>query len=397
MSYARYWQLDPEVIFLNHGSFGACPKRVIEYQQQLRNRIERQPVQFFVRDMEGLLDRSRAALASFLKCAPHDLAWVGNATTGINAVLHSLKFAPGDELLVTNHEYNACRNALEFVAARDEARVVVVELPFPVAGPALATEIILERVTSRTQLVLLDHVTSQTGLVLPLEDLIPVLKARGIRTLIDGAHAPGMIDLDLASLDADFYAGNCHKWICSPKGAGFLYVRAELQSQIRPVVISHGASSRRTDRSRFLVEFDWPGTWDPSAVICVGRALSDMEQLVEGGWPAIRAANREKAIAGRRQLCDALQTAPPCPDSMIGALASVPLPDAPADALASVSDLYGDPLQETLLTRWRIEVPIIPWPAHPHRLIRISAQLYNQADDYATLASALRDLFPAVS
>lgn len=387
------WVLDPEVIFLNHGSFGACPRRVLAYQQALRARIEHQPVQFYVRDFERLLDEARAPLARFLGAAPGDLAFVPNATTGVNAVLRSLRFEPGDELLVTDHEYNACRNALEFAAARDGARVVTCSLPFPLSAGTDIAGVVLDAVGPRTRLVLLDHVTSQTGLVLPLEKILPELRARGVATLVDGAHAPGMIDLDLNALDADYYSGNCHKWICAPKGAGFLYVRRDLQRAIRPPVISHGANSRRTDRSRYLIEFDWSGTWDPTAVLAVPEALRLMDGLVDGGWPAVRERNRRLALSGRDLICEALGVAPPAPDSMIGALAAVPLP--PADGEASLSPLYGDPLQEELLQRWRIEVPIVPWPAHPARLVRISAQLYNQRSDYEQLADALHELFVA--
>lgn len=388
---AQNWSLDPDVMFLNHGSFGACPRAVLAWQQTLRERIERQPVQFYVRDLEPLLDEARGSLATFLGAAAGDLAWVGNATTGINAVLQSLSFAPGDELLVTNHEYNACRNTLEFVAGRDGARVVTVDIPFPVANESVVVDTVLDAISARTRLVLLDHVTSQTGLVLPLEHILPKLRELGVLSLIDGAHAPGMIELDLAALDADFYTGNCHKWICAPKGSGFLYVRGELQHSIRPPVISHGANTRRTDRSRFLIEFDWPGTWDPTAVLSVPEALRVMSGLLEGGWPAIRKRNRAMALQGRALICKALGVKPPAPESMIGSLAAVPLP--PAEGEASLSPLYGDPLQDELLERWHIEVPLVPWPAHPQRLIRISAQLYNETAHYERLAGALRELF----
>ncbi len=388
-----HWTLDPDVDFLNHGSFGACPRAVQQYQQTLRERIERQPVEFYVRDLEAFLDDAREALAAFLNCRANDLAWVQNITTGVNAVVRSLRFDPGDELLVTDHEYNACRNALEFAAKRDGATVVVANVPFPSAGFEEAHDAIMARVTKRTRLALLDHVTSQTGLVMPLQSLVPALRERGVQTLIDGAHAPGMIDVDIDALGADYYSANCHKWLCAPKGAGFLHVRPEHQRHIRPPVISHGANTRRTDRSRFLIEFDWPGTWDPSAVLCVPEALRVMESFLPGGWPAIRKRNHELVVAGRRLLCDALGAEPPCPETMLGSLAAVALPDS--DGPASDSPLYGDPLQTRLLDRWGIEVPLVPWPAHPKRLIRISAQLYNDLPQYRRLAGALRELFPS--
>jgi isopenicillin-N epimerase len=385
-----HWLLDPDVVFLNHGSFGACPRPVLEYQTELRARIERQPVRFFVRDLEGLLDEARAVLADFLGAAPDDLAWVANATTGVNAVLRSLELAPGDELLTTDHEYNACRNALEFVAGRWGARVVVAALPFPIAGPDEALAAILARVTPRTRLALIDHVTSQTGLVLPAGEIVATLRERGVETLVDGAHAPGMLPLALDTLGAGYYTGNCHKWLCAPKGAAFLHVRRDLQPTVRPAVISHGANSPRRDRSRFLLEFDWVGTGDPTACLALPEALRFMGELLPGGWAALRRHNRARTLEGRDLLCRALDVAPPCPDEMIGSLASLPLPDG--DGAPPSSALYADPLQDRLLEDFRIEVPVIPWPAPPRRLIRISAQLYNRPGDYRRLADALRAL-----
>ena len=379
--------LEPDLLFLNHGSFGSCPRPVLEAQARRREQMERQPVEFFVRRLGAAYDEARAVVARFLGGEADNLAWVPNATSGINAILRSMDLRPGDELLTTDHEYNACRNVLEFAAARADARVVVAEVPFPLSGPEQAVEAIVERVTSRTRLLLVDHVTSQSALVMPIEALVRELRDRDVEILIDGAHAPGMVPIDLGALDVEYYVGNCHKWLCAPKGAGFLHVRDDRQASVRPAIISHGANSTRTDRSRYLIEFDWMGTADPTAVLCVPDALHFMESLLPGGWPELYSRNRDLALAGRRVLCAALDVPPPCPDEMIGAMASLPLP--PGERQLPNSALYADPLQDVLLEKWRIEVPIIPWPASPRRMIRISAQVYNRIEQYERLAEAL--------
>jgi isopenicillin-N epimerase len=387
----RRWPLDPAVTFLNHGSFGSCPLSVLEFQREVRARLERQPIQFFVRDLEGLWDEARHALAQFVGADTDELVFVPNATTGINAVLRSLDFEAGDELLVTDQEYNACRNALNYVAERSGARTVVAPIPFPLRNEDEMIAPILERVTSRTCLALVDHVTSQTSLVFPLRRLVQELAARGVDALVDGAHAPGMVPLNLREIGAAYYTGNCHKWICAPKGAAFLTVRANRQKLIRPLVISHGANSSRTDRSRFLIEFGWMGTADPSAMLAVPEALRFMAAQLPGGWPTIMERNRKLALAARGVLCAALKIEPPAPDEFIGSLASVPIRDA-ANVEPSKSPLYLDPLQDRLLHDHSIEVPVIPWPQPPKRLLRISAQLYNSIPQYERLASALLDL-----
>ena len=387
------WLLDPRVVFLNHGSFGACPRAVLERQREFQERMERQPVQFLHRELEGLLDASRNALAEFLGADPGNLVFVANATEGVNTVLRSLEFKAGDELLVTDQEYNACRNALNFTAARAGATVAVAAIPFPLKSPDDALEAVLRRVSPRTRLALVDHVTSQTGLVLPLARIVKELAARGIDTLVDGAHAPGMVPLNLREIGAAYYTGNCHKWLCAPKTAGFLHVRADLQKFIHPLSISHGANSPRTDRSRFELEFGWTGTVDPSARLCVAESLRYLGSLLPGGWPQIMARNRELALAARDLLCRALNLAAPCPDECIGSLASVPLPDAPATERPA-APLYLDPLQNRLREKHGIEVPVIYWPAHPKRLLRISAQLYNSLPQYQLLAEALAAEMP---
>lgn len=388
---SRHWLLEPDVDFLNHGSFGACPRPVLEAQRRWRERIEAQPVRFFVREHEAHLDAARAAVADFVHCDAHDLAFVPNATTGVNTVLRSLHFEPGDEILATDQTYAACKNALDAVAAAAGARVVVAHVPFPVAHPDdVVAAIDRVAVEKRTRLALLDSVSSPTGMVLPIARLAAAMAAKRIPVLVDGAHAPGQCEVDLRELGVDYYAANCHKWLCTPKGAGFLWVRRDLQERIHPLVTSHGATARRADRSRFLLEFDWTGTSDPSPYLCVPEAMAVLAGMVPGGWPEIRRRNRDLALAGRRALCAALGIEPPCPESMVGSMAAVPLPDG--DPTPRASAFHTDPLQDALWSLHRIEVPVFPWPAAPQRLLRISAQLYNAPAQYERLAAALSGL-----
>ncbi|HUR80542.1 MAG TPA: aminotransferase class V-fold PLP-dependent enzyme, partial [Thermoanaerobaculia bacterium] len=265
-------------------------------------------------------------------------------------------------------------------------KVVVADIPFPITSPDVVIERVLERVTERTRLVLIDHVTSQTALIFPVKELIAALRGKGIDTLIDGAHAPGFLPLNLRELNAAYYTGNLHKWVCAPKGAAFLYVRENRRAGVRPALISHGSNSPRRDRSRFLIEFDWTGTFDPSAWLCVPDALRFMASLLPGGWPSVVCRNQELALRARDLLCETLRIDPPAPDSMLGSMAAVPLPDGSANEAPS---LYGDPLQDRLLYEHGIEVPIVPWPHPPKRILRVSAQLYNVFEDYEKLAAAL--------
>lgn len=398
----RYWALDPEVTYLNHGAFGACPWPVLRAQDEWRTRMERHPIRFHDIELETHLAHARGRLAEFLHADPADLAFVPNATTGVNTILAALDFAPGDEILATDHEYNASLNAARRVAAKHGANVVVASLPFPTTSPDEMAAALLERVTPRTRLVLVSHVTSPTGLVLPVARIVAELEARGIDTLVDGAHAPGMLALDLAAIGAAYYTGNCHKWLCAPKGAGFLHVRRDRQAEIHPLVTSHGANSPRADESLFRLEFDWTGTSDPTAYLSIPAALDFMAGLVPGGWPEVIDRNHKLVLVGRQKLLAVLGGTPMAPESMLGSLAAVelseavkPAPIAP-DATADAHSTYPlDPLRDALSDADAIEVPVFTWPhtaadsAPPRRLLRISAQLYNSPADYDRLAAAL--------
>lgn len=387
---SRHWTLDPEVTFLNHGSFGACPRKVLEVQSEWRARMERQPVKFFVGDLWDALTAARERLAAFVDADAEGLAFVRNATEGANAVLRSLRLGPGDELLTTDHAYPAFRNALEYVAGRSGARIAVAPIPFPGTTADAVVDAVLSRVTEHTRLVLLDHVTSPTGLVLPVQRLVDALHEAEVDVLLDGAHAPGMVPVSVRQLDVAYYTANLHKWVCAPKGAAFLHVREDRRQGIHPTSISHGHRFPLGDYTRYRLEFDWVGTEDPTAYLCVPAAIETMERMVLGGWPEIRRQNRQLALQARDILCEALRVPPPCPDGMIGSLAAVPLPEG--SSAQPRSPLYADPLHDALWNQHGIEVPIVPWPAPPKRLVRVSAQLYNHPDEYRELADALREL-----
>lgn len=387
MSPSERFTLDPAITFLNHGSFGACPREVQEVQSALRAEMEREPVLFLHRRAERMLDDAREHLAALVGAAPSSIAFVPNATTGVNTILRSIDLGPGDEVVITNHGYPACRNAADVITRVRGARTVVAELPFPISSADQAVDAIVGALSARTKLVLVDHVTAPTGLVLPIDRIVDACRARGVEVLVDGAHAPGMVPLALDHLGAAYYTGNCHKWLCAPKGCALLYVRPDLQGHVHPLIISHGVTSKRTDRSRFLLEFDFLGTDDPTPYLTVPVALATLSSLSPEGIPGVMAANRRLALEARAILCRGLHLAPPAPDDMIGSLVSLPLPDS--RLLPPEDPTYADALQEALFDAHHIEVPIFPWPAPPKRLVRISAQVYNRVDQYERLASAL--------
>jgi isopenicillin-N epimerase len=372
--FSSHWCLDPSVAYLNHGSYGACPRVVLELQRCLQLEMEREPVDFLSRRLPERLQSSRAALASFLGADPADLVFVPNATTGVNTVLRSLAFASGDELLATTHTYAACRKALDHVAARTGARVVTAALPFPVRDDEEIVAAVMACVSPRTRLALLDHVTSPTALVLPIARLVSRLRSQGVETLVDGAHAPGMVPVALAQLGAAYYTGNAHKWLCAPKGSAFLYVRRDRQSGLHPTVISHGYNAG------LQAEFDWTGAFDPSPWLCVPAVIDYLGKLMPGGWPALMATNRALALEARAHLCDSLGIDPPCPEAMIGSMASLALPAAANGAAAS--RLEGEEL-----ATWFRERGVEIWLSRrPFNLLRVSTQLYNSIAQVGVLA-----------
>jgi isopenicillin-N epimerase len=323
-----HWLLAPDIDFLNHGSFGACPRVVLQAQRKIQDDLEREPIRFLApeRELEAKLDEVRQGVADLVNIDTQDIAFVRNATDGVNAVLRSFPFQPGDEVVVTNHGYNACINAAHYAVTGASATLMTAFIPFPSVDNEAVLKAIEETFTDRTKLLLIDHVTSFSGLVLPLERIIKLAHRYHIRVLVDGAHAPGMVPVDLKQLNADYYTANHHKWLCGPKASGFLYVRKAFQSEVRPTVISHAANRARPGRSRFIAEFDWGGTYDPSPLLALPASIQFLTGLRPGGLQGLMNGNRQLALEARDVLIRGLGIEPPAPQEMIGSLVTLPLP-----------------------------------------------------------------------
>lgn len=387
--FLRHWSLAANIVFLNHGSFGACPNPVLELQAKLRRLMEAKPVQFLWRHYDERVDEARAELAKLVGASPQDIVFVTNATTGVNAVVRSLKLRRGDELLTTAHDYNACRNVLVEITGRARAKLVVAQIPFPLGSADEIVEVILDAVTPRTRLAMIDHVTSNSALVFPLARIIRELEKRGVETLVDGAHAPGMLSLNVTRLRPAYYTGNLHKWVCAPKGAAFLWARADRQAELQPAVISHGNNRPRPDHNGFQDRFDWAGTIDPTPWFCVGEAIRWLGRLLPGGWRELRARNHELAVQARRLLCERLEVEPPCPENILGCIAAIRLPER-FQGMPRSGKI--DPEQLRLYDEFGIEVPFSRIGNPERRYFRISAHIYNSMADYERLAEALQKL-----
>jgi isopenicillin-N epimerase len=374
--------LRPGVIFLNHGSFGACPRPVFEVYQAWQRELERQPVEFLGRRFAGLMHQARQALAAFVGAHPDDLIYVPNATTGLNLVARSLPLGPGDEVLATDHEYGALDRTWRFICAKRGARYIRQPLPPPVVSEEQVVEAIWSGVTRRTRVLFMSHITSPTAIILPVAQLVRRARAAGIVSVVDGAHAPGQIPLDLEALGADFYAGNCHKWMMAPKGSAFLYARREMQPQLEPLVVSWGWQSETPGPSRFLDEHEWQGTRDIAAYLSVPAAIQFMQAH---DWPAVREVCHELVRDARQEVSALTGLEPISPDSpaWYAQMAAFPLPACD-----------GELLQRRLYAEFRVEVPIIAW--NGRHLVRVSVQGYNTQSDVDALVEALGRLLPEV-
>jgi isopenicillin-N epimerase len=371
------WALDPTIAFLNHGSFGARPRAVLEAQQGWRRELEARPVEFFDRRRDELIGTARAEVGRFLGMDPADFGFVTNATEGVNAVLRSLRLEPGDELITTGHVYNAVRQSLRFLAERRGAIVRELELPLPLHGPEEVVTCVAEAIGDRTRLVIVDHVTSPTAVVMPVRRIAALCADRGVDVLVDGAHGPGMLDLAVAEVGATYYAGNLHKWVCAPPGAAFLWVRPDRQPEIHPLAVSHFFGEGLS------AEFAWQGTRDVTAWLSAGAAIDFFGRF---GWEAVRAHNHALARWAHAMLTRTWDVEPctPLDGSLLGSMATVPVPAG----LEGEEDFRV--VQARLYDRYRIEVPVVDWGGR--RFIRVSCQVYNRPEQYERLAEAVREL-----
>lgn len=381
----KWWTLAPDVHFYNHGSFGACPEPLLEQQQVWRARLEREPVRFMVDELPEAMHEARRVFAAFLRCHANDLAVVANATTAVNTVLRAIRWQAGDQILVTNHGYPACNAAAAQVAREVGAEVVVAAVPFPLQQPEQVVSAVLNRVTDRTRLAILDHVTSPTAVVFPIESLVASLTAQGIEVLVDGAHAPGMLPLNLAALKPTYYTGNCHKWLCAPKSSAFLYVAPDKQQDFHPLVLSHGLLEQDPLVSPFRAEFDWMGTVDPTPFLTAAQAIQYFATTVPGGWKFIYSRNRLLAQELQQALCNTLQQELPVPPTMLGCMCTVPIPAA----WLPMHPMAGQQWSRERYVEQRIEIPCFVNPTEPGWLLRASCPLYLTLDDFVPLLAWL--------
>lgn len=384
--------LDPALTFLNHGSYGAVPTDVLRYQSDMRARMERDPVRFYKHDLEHLMDDMRARVGKFLGCPGPTLAPMVNATVAIATVLANLElkgaFQAGDEILITDHEYMSGVNELERICARTGAVIVKAPIPFPIQSPQQVIDSIASRLTRRTKFAMISWITSATSLIFPMGELVALFRDRGVTLLVDGTHAPGQIPVDIAAMNPDFWVGSGHKWMSAPKGTGVLYVPEGSQGGFRTVCLSSRAHKVRPERPLFLRDFDYMGTDDYSGILSVPAAIDSMGSMLPGGWPELYARNHKLVIEGLKIVCNGLGVEPPAPESMIGTMATVKLPEPPAHMLTRPTK-YDDALQDELVDRHGVVVPIWRLSSDNSRVLRISAQVYNTVEEYHKLTDAL--------
>jgi isopenicillin-N epimerase len=379
-SLKEFFLLDPNVVFLNHGSYGATPKPVFEAYQNWQLRLERQPVLFLGREFNDLMDQARSALGEYLHADADDLVFIPNATHGVNIIAHSLQLQPGDEILTSDHEYGACDFTWDLICRKTGAKYLHQPIPLPANTEEEIVEQYWQGVTPQTKVVYLSHITSATAIRLPVEKICALARQAGILTIIDAAHSPGQIPVDLQALEADFIFGNCHKWMLGPKGAAFLFVRREAQQLVEPLIVSWGfnPTPEFTTGSRFVDLLQWTGTRDPATFLTVPAAIQFMR---EQDWENVRLHCHRLLQQAIKRICDLTDLPPlyPLDSNFYSQMAIAPLP--PCDPAVLKSRLYDE---------FRIEVPVIQW--QDRQFIRISVQGYNDQTDVDALVVGLTQL-----
>jgi isopenicillin-N epimerase len=372
--------LDPAVIFLNHGSFGACPRPVFEEYQRWQRELERQPVEFLGRRFNDLMRDARSALGDFVGADADDVTYVTNATVGLNVVARSIALHPGDEVLTTDHEYGALDRTWRFLCEKQGAKYIRQPVSVPIQSADEVIEAIWSGVTDRTRVLFLSHITSPTAITLPIAPLIDRARQAGIISIVDGAHAIGQVDLNLRTLGADFYSSNCHKWLMAPKGAAFLYARKEMQPLVEPLVVSWGWQPEKPGVSKFIDEQEWQGTRDIAAYLTVPAAIQFQR---DQQWARVREECHEIVRCARERVSALTGLPPLTPDDAqwFTQLSALPLP--PCDLAVLKRRLYDE---------FKIEIPVINW--NDRHFVRISIQGYNTRADVDALLQALRVLLP---
>jgi isopenicillin-N epimerase len=366
------WHLDPRVKYLNHGSFGACPKVVLEAQDAFRLRMEREPVAFLVDELPALLRGAAASIGEFCGVPGDGVVFVDNATAGANAVLASLRLVPGDEILCSDHGYNAVKQTA-LHKCREGCRLVQAKIPFPIHDPSEVVAAFEAAMSAHTRLVIVDHITSFSGLILPVEEIIALCRRWDVPVLVDGAHVPGQLDVDIVALNPDFYVGNAHKWLFAPKGCALLYAAPRWRDILHPTVISHGYGGG------WLAEFDWTGTKDPSPWLALDAAIAFVDSF---GRERLRAHNNALCAEAAEHLAGRWDVPIPSPAGMRAAMCTLSLPFPTAGTQAEV-----DRIRRTLVDKHGIEVPLMAWGGRTW--LRISAQAYNSLDEYHALGDVI--------
>ena len=370
--------LDPEITFLNHGSFGACPKPVFEEYQRWQHKLEQQPVEFMARDIYDYLKEARDSLGKFVGCTGDDLVYVTNPTTAVNTIIRSLDFGPGDEILTTDQEYGALIRAWNQYADKRGFKLVEHVTQFPMTTHEDFVNKFWSDVNEKTKVIFISQITSATGVILPAEEICRRAKAEGIMTIIDGAHVPAHIPLNISEMDPDVYVGACHKWLSAPKGSSFMYVKNSLQENVNPLIISWG-SEVDPSPSPFIYENQYQGTWDPSAFLTVPSAI---QFQIDNDWESVKKRCRNLTQETRDRVYDIIKTEPICPnnDEWLGQMSSI---------IINIEN--GLEFKWMLLDKYKIEMPIYQWK--DKILFRISFNAYNDEKDADRLIEVLEEMF----